>query len=74
MVTERFLRRVSSSLRKGKTEAMADTICALGEPLDEFGDDELQAWKRKFQEGRYDSALSPSLQVQVDQLEKAITE
>jgi uncharacterized protein YbcV (DUF1398 family) len=51
-----------------ETEAMADTIAFSQKPSSEFGDDELVGLEAKIPGGRYDSDLTPSLQLQVDRL------
>jgi hypothetical protein len=53
-----------------ETEAMADNIALVEKPSD--SDEELVGLEAKIPGGRYDSNLSPSLQVQADRLDKAI--
>jgi hypothetical protein len=57
-----------------ETEVIADNIALARKPSDEISDDELVGLKAKIPGGRYDSDLSPSLQVQADRLTKAVVE
>jgi hypothetical protein len=56
-----------------ETEAMADTIGLVRKSSVDIGDDKLVGLEAKIPGGRFDSDLSPSLQVQADRLGKAIT-
>jgi hypothetical protein len=55
-----------------ETEATADNIAYVRRPSDGIGDDKLVGLEAKIPGGRYDSGLSPSLQVQADRLDKAV--
>lgn len=57
-----------------ETEAMANNISRVEKPSYDSGDDALVGLEAKIPGGRYDSDLSPSLQVQADRLEKATVE
>jgi hypothetical protein len=55
-----------------ETEAIADNIALVRKPSDEINEDELVGLDAKIPGGRYDSDLSPSLQVQADRLTKPV--